>query len=147
MIHRAPFGSMERFIGVLIEHFAGSFPTWLAPEQVRVLAISEKTNDYADIVHQTLLKRGIRSTVDKGDERIQSKIKHATDMKIPWILVVGPRDAQANNVSIRMRGIMEDLGAVGLGTFTDAISEEITTRGSTSALNICFPEVEFAEVT
>ncbi|MDG1136717.1 MAG: threonine--tRNA ligase [Phycisphaerales bacterium] len=145
MIHRAPFGSMERFIGVLIEHFAGAFPTWLAPDQVRVLAISEKSNDYADKVHQTLLDKDIRATIDKSDERIQAKIRNAAEMKIPWILVVGPRDAQGNNVSVRMRGIMDDLGAVCLDTFAEALSQEITTRGKSSALNACFPDIKIPE--
>ena len=145
MIHRAPFGSMERFIGVLIEHFAGAFPTWLSPEQVRVLAISEKSNDYADKVHQTLLNNDIRASVDKSDERIQAKIRSAAEMKTPWILVVGPRDAEGNNVSVRMRGIMEDLGAVGLEQFSNALSEEIKSRGKSSALKTCFPDVELPE--
>ena len=145
MIHRAPFGSMERFIGVLIEHFAGAFPTWLAPEQVRVLAISEKSNDYADKVHQTLLNNDIRASVDKSDERIQAKIRSAAEMKTPWILVVGPRDAEGNNVSVRMRGIMEDLGATGLEQFSNALSEEIKSRGKSSALKTCFPDVELPE--
>jgi threonyl-tRNA synthetase len=145
MIHRAPFGSMERFIGVLIEHFAGAFPTWLAPEQVRVLAISEKSNEYAQTVLRALREKGVRATVDTCDERIQAKIRTAADMKIPWLLVVGPRDAEATNVSVRMRGIMEDLGAVGLQTFTDAIVEEIESRGEVSALKSCFPDVDFAD--
>ena len=147
MIHRAPFGSMERFIGVLIEHFAGAFPTWLAPEQVRVLAISEKSNDYADTVHQTLLDKDIRATVDKSDERIQAKIRNAAEMKIPWIVVVGPRDAEGNNVSVRMRGIMDDLGAVSLNTFTEAISAEIKTRGDIPAIKTCFPDINLPEDT
>jgi len=145
MIHRAPFGSMERFIGVLIEHFAGAFPTWLAPEQVRVLAISEKSNEYAQTVLQTLRNRGVRVSVDTSDERIQAKIRSAAEMKVPWLLVVGPRDAKENNVSVRMRGIMEDLGAAGLQTFTDAIVEEIDSRGEVSTLKICFPDVDYAE--
>ena len=147
MIHRAPFGSMERFIGVLIEHFAGAFPTWLAPEQVRVLAISEKSNDYADTVHQTLLDKDIRATVDKSDERIQAKIRNAAEMKIPWIVVVGPRDAEGNNVSVRMRGIMDDLGAVSLNTFTEAISAEIKSRGDIPAIKTCFPDINLPEDT
>ncbi len=145
MVHRAPFGSMERFIGVLIEHFAGAFPTWLAPEQVRVLAISEKSNEYADSVLQNLRDKGIRVTVDKSDERIQAKIRNAAEMRIPWILVVGPRDSEANNVSVRMRGIMDDLGAIGTDVFTDAVSQEIESRGEVSALKICFPEVKIPE--
>jgi len=142
MIHRAPFGSMERFIGVLIEHFAGAFPTWLAPEQVRVLAISEKSNEYAETVLATLRAKGVRATVDTCDERIQAKIRSAAELKIPWLLIVGPRDAEGNNVSVRIRGIMEDLGAVGLDTFTQAICEEIQSRGEQSALKTCFPSVE-----
>jgi threonyl-tRNA synthetase len=144
MIHRAPFGSMERFIGVLIEHFGGAFPTWLAPEQVRVLAISEKSNEYADTVLQALLDRGIRAKADKGDERIQAKIRDASDMKLPWILIVGPKDAAKNNVSVRMLGIRDDLGAVGIDVFADAIEKEIDTRGKDSALKTCFPNVEFS---
>ncbi len=138
---------MERFIGVLIEHFAGAFPTWLAPEQVRVLAISEKSNDYADTVHQTLLDKDIRASVDKSDERIQAKIRNAAEMKIPWLIVVGPRDAEGNNVSVRMRGILEDLGAISLDTFADAISAEIKSRGKELALKSCFPDVKLPEVT
>jgi threonyl-tRNA synthetase len=143
MIHRAPFGSMERFIGLLIEHFGGAFPTWLAPEQVRVLAISEKSNAYADTVLQSLLDRGIRAKADKGDERIQAKIRDASDMKLPWMLIVGPKDAAENNVSVRMLGIRDDLGAVGLDVFVNAIEKEIETRGAQSALKACFPDVEF----
>jgi threonyl-tRNA synthetase len=142
MIHRAPFGSMERFIGVLIEHFGGAFPTWLAPEQVRVLAISEKSNDYAQHVYQSMLDKDIRATVDKSDERIQAKIRNAAEMKVPWIVVVGPRDAENNNVSVRMRGIMEDLGATGLDAFADALLTEIQSRGEICALKTCFPNVE-----
>ncbi len=142
MIHRAPFGSMERFIGVLIEHFAGAFPTWLAPEQVRVLAISEKSNEYAIHVKDTLKAAGVRATVDTSDERIQAKIRNGADQKIPWIVVVGPRDAEGSNVSVRMRGIMDDLGAVPLSQFTEAIQSEIQTRGESSALATCFPDVE-----
>lgn len=142
MIHRAPFGSMERFIGVLIEHFRGAFPTWLAPEQVRVLAISEKSNEYADTVLQALLDRGIRAKADKGDERIQAKIRDASDMKIPWILIVGPKDAAATQVSVRTLGIRDDLGAVGLEDFVSAIDNEISSRGESPALQACFPDVE-----
>ena len=147
MIHRAPFGSMERFIGVLIEHFAGAFPTWLAPEQVRVLAISEKSNEYANTVLQALRAKGIRSTVDTCDERIQAKIRNGADLKIPWLLIVGPRDSEKNNVSVRKRGLLQDLGAVEMDTFVDAVSEEISSRGSRPALETCFPGNDFLEDT
>src|SRR5262249_41203398 len=111
VIHRAPFGSMERFCGVLIEHFAGAFPTWLSPEQVRVLPTSEKSNDYAQAVLDKLRAipiahaSSVRATVDLGNDRIQGKIKVAADDKIPYMLVVGPRDAETSSVSVRVRGV------------------------------------------
>jgi len=128
VIHRAPFGSMERFCGVLIEHFAGAFPTWLSPEQVRVLPISEKTNDYAQRVVDELKAAGIRVSSDLSDGRIQSKVKVAADEKIPYMLIVGPRDAEANNVSVRARGIEKDLGAMPLAKFVEAIKVEVAER-------------------
>jgi threonyl-tRNA synthetase len=128
VIHRAPFGSMERFCGVLIEHFAGAFPTWLSPEQVRVLPISEKTNEYAARVLSELQARGIRATTDDGPDRIQGKIKVAADEKIPYLLIVGPRDAENNAVSIRARGVEKDLGAMPLAKFVDDLAQEIADR-------------------
>ena len=138
MIHRAPFGSMERFVGVLIEHFAGAFPTWLAPEQVRVLTISEKSLAYGQKVRDALLAASIRVTLDNSDDRIQAKIKVATDMKIPYLLVVGPRDAEQNAVSVRSRGYRQDLGAVSLESFVEAIGREIASRGSETVLTALF---------
>ncbi|MCZ6850490.1 MAG: threonine--tRNA ligase, partial [Planctomycetota bacterium] len=110
VIHRAPFGSMERFVGLLIEHFAGAFPTWLAPQQVRVLPISRKTLSYGKVVVAALVGQGVRATVDDSDDRIQAKIRVAAQMKIPYLLVVGPNDQQRNEVSVRARGIRRDLG-------------------------------------
>ncbi len=136
MIHRAPFGSMERFVGVLIEHFAGAFPTWLSPEQTRVLAVSEKTNDYAQKVHETLISAGIRATCDTSGDRLQAKIKVAADEKIPYLLVVGPRDQDANTVSVRARGITRDLGAAPIDRVVQAISEEATQRTTGCVLKI-----------
>ncbi len=129
MIHRAPFGSMERFIGVLIEHFAGAFPTWLSPEQVRVLPISEKSHEYGQKVLSALEAAGVRASADFGNDRVQAKIKVAAEMKIPYLLVVGPRDEDAGVVSVRARGIQKDLGAMELATFVSAIGEEISTKG------------------
>ena len=129
VIHRAPFGSFERFVGVLIEHFAGAFPAWLAPEQVRVLPISEKSNDYARRVLSALAERRVRATVDCGNDRVQAKIREAAEMKIPYMLVVGPRDAEAGNVSVRAHGIQKDLGAMPLDEFVEAISDEIASKG------------------
>ncbi|MCC6677860.1 MAG: threonine--tRNA ligase [Phycisphaerales bacterium] len=128
VIHRAPFGSMERFCGVLIEHFAGSFPTWLSPEQVRVLPISEKTNEYAGKVMAALRAADVRCSADLGNDRVQGKIKVAADEKIPYMLIVGPRDAENNAVSIRARGTEKDLGAMPLEQFIDGIRAEIAEK-------------------
>jgi threonyl-tRNA synthetase len=132
VIHRAPFGSMERFCGVLIEHFAGAFPTWLSPEQVRVLPISDKTLDYARRVAAGLQGRDVRASVDESNERVQAKIKAAADEKVPYMLIVGPRDAEQGQVSVRARGIQKDLGAMPLDAFVAGIAEEISTRGAST---------------
>ncbi|MGI9013971.1 MAG: threonine--tRNA ligase [Phycisphaerales bacterium] len=133
MIHRAPFGSMERFMGVLIEHFEGAFPTWLAPEQVRVLPISEKFLDYANEVNELLRSRGIRSSVDAGDDRVQAKIKVGSELKVPYLLVVGGRDRDARAVSVRVLG-EGDIGAVPLDEFVEKIAVEVRTRSLTSGI-------------
>ena len=127
MIHRAPFGSMERFVAILIEHFAGAFPTWLAPEQVRVLPISDKFVDYAGEVHAELLRGGVRVGMDRTDERVQAKIKAGAEMKIPYLLIVGGRDKEAGTVSVRKRGV-GDQGAVPTAEFVAAVAEEIAQR-------------------
>ncbi|MGJ3241872.1 MAG: threonine--tRNA ligase [Opitutales bacterium] len=103
MIHRAPFGSMERFVGVLIEHFGGNFPVWLAPEQVRVLPISEKVAGYADDVLARLRAAGIRATVDRDDGKLGAKIRNAEMDKVPVMFVAGEREAEAGQVSVRSR--------------------------------------------
>lgn len=130
MIHRAPFGSFERFIGVLIEHFAGAFPLWLAPEQVRILPVSEKSNDYALRLWEQLVAAGVRATVDTHNDRVQAKIKHAAGLKIPYSAIVGPRDEEAGQVSVRAFGINEALGSVPIDDFVDAVLREIRTRGA-----------------
>ncbi len=134
VIHRAPFGSFERFGGVIIEHFAGSFPTWLAPEQVRVLPISEKSDGYATRVVAALKAAGCRATADFSGDRIQAKIKNATDWKIPYLLIVGPKDEEAGKVSIRARGIQKDLGAMALDEFVADVRAEIGSRGASSVV-------------
>jgi threonyl-tRNA synthetase len=128
VIHRAPFGSMERFCGVLIEHFAGSFPTWLAPEQVRVLPISDKTAEYARAVEAALRDAGVRVSIDDSNDRIQAKVKVAADEKVPYMLIVGPRDAEQSAVSVRVRGIEKDLGAMPLAKFAEQIAVELGER-------------------
>jgi threonyl-tRNA synthetase len=104
MIHRAILGSFERFIGILIEHYAANFPLWLAPEQARILTISEKTNDYAKAVFGKLSAGGLRVGLDLSDEKINAKIAKAHSDRIPFMLVVGPAEAQAGTVNIRTRG-------------------------------------------
>ncbi len=130
MIHRAPFGSMERFCGVLIEHFAGAFPLWLSPEQVRVLTISEKSVEYGQKVVERLKAAGIRAHLDDSDDRVQTKVFAAASSRVPYMLVVGPRDAQSEAVSVRARGIEANLGAMGLEDFVEAVVREKATRSA-----------------
>ena len=107
MIHKAVLGSYERFIGILIEHYAGNLPLWLSPQQVRVLTISEKTNDYAKLVHQKLKDAQLRCGCDLTDEKVNAKIAKAHAEKLPYMLVVGPKEAQSNTVNVRIRGEKE----------------------------------------
>lgn len=127
MIHRAPFGSMERFTGILIEHFAGSFPTWLAPVQARVLSISEKFVDYARQVVAELSTAGARVELDAGDEKIGAKIRRAREEKIPYLLVVGGKEQETRSVAVRTRKD-QDLGAMPLADFIGKLTEEIRSR-------------------
>lgn len=127
MIHRAPFGSMERFIGCLIEHFNGAFPLWLSPEQVRVLPISDKFNDYAESVEAALKAKGFRVSTDTSSNRVNGKIKAAQEAKVPYMLVVGGKDKDAGTVSVRHR-TEGDRGAIPLDEFITAIVEERDTR-------------------
>jgi len=127
MIHRAPFGSMERFVGMLIEHFAGAFPLWLAPEQVRVLPLSEKTNDKADEVTAKLREAGFRAVCDKQDAKLQAKIREAQLDLIPYMFVVGPKEAEAGAVAVRDR-IEGDLGAMPLDAAIAKLRAEVEAR-------------------
>jgi threonyl-tRNA synthetase len=127
MIHRAPLGSPERFIGILIEHYAGAFPLWLAPVQVAVLPVSEKFDDYAREVHQRLREAGIRAELDASSEKVGAKIRRATIGKVPYMAVVGQRERDAGTVSVRHR-TEGDRGAVSLEEFTDALREEIDSK-------------------
>ena len=129
MIHRVVFGSIERFIGILIEHFAGAFPTWLSPEQVRVLPISDKYLDYANQVNAKLNEEGIRSSVDSRAEKIGYKIREARLQKIPYMLVVGAKEEEEGKVSVRSR-FLGDEGAKDLSVFVSDIKEEIRTRAN-----------------
>ena len=107
MIHRAVLGSFERFIGILIEHYGAAFPLWLSPEQVRILPISEKSNEYAEKVWIRLKEANLRCRCDSSDEKIAAKIARAHGEKLPYMLVVGPREAQSETVNVRIRGIKE----------------------------------------
>ncbi len=124
MIHRAPFGSLERFIGILIEHFAGAFPPWLAPIQAVIIPIRESHNDYAVEVEDLLKTRGMRVKADLQDRNMRSKIKQHRQMNIPWLLIVGDRDIENRTVSVRLRSD-ENLGALPLAEFVGAARERI----------------------
>ncbi len=127
MIHRAPFGSLERFTGLLIEHFEGKFPTWLAPEQVRVIPISEKTLDAAESTAAQLADAGVRVTIDRSNDKIGAKIRLARLDRVPYMLVLGAREVEDGSVSVRHRD-NEDLTTKSLPDFIAAIKEEIRTR-------------------
>jgi threonyl-tRNA synthetase len=120
MIHRAPFGSMERFVAVLIEHTAGKFPLWLAPDQAIVLPISEKFNDYAQKVSDTLNEKGIRTIVDDRNEKIGRKIRDNEIKHIPYMLIVGEKEAAEGKVSVRKQG-GEDVGQLAISEFADKV--------------------------
>ena len=127
MVHRALFGSFERFIGILIEHFAGAFPLWIAPLQVSVLPVADRHNEYAQSVVDELVGAGIRAEADTRSESVGRKIAEAEVQRVPYILVVGDREADAGNVSVRRRG-EGDLGARSVADLREALLLEISTR-------------------
>ncbi len=124
MIHRAPFGSMERFVAVLIEHTAGKFPLWLTPEQVVVMPISEKFNEYAEKVVRELKQKDIRAVVDGRNEKIGRKIRDNVLKKIPYMLIVGEKEAENNEVSVRKQG-EGDKGSMKITTFAEILTKEV----------------------
>jgi threonyl-tRNA synthetase len=126
-IHRAIFGSYERFIGILIEHYGGAFPTWLAPVQARVLPVSEKFMDYAKTVHARLRAARVRAELDDRNEKLGYKIRDAQLRKVPYMLVVGGREAEQGTVSLRARS-GEDRGAVPLDRVVADLTAEIASR-------------------
>jgi threonyl-tRNA synthetase len=127
MIHRAPFGSMERFIGVLIEHFAGAFPLWLAPVQLAVLSISERFNDYAREVASVLQHAGMRVESNLSGEKIGAKIRDATLQKVPYMLILGEKESTTGQVAVRTRA-GQDLGQMPVESFLDRAKREISQR-------------------
>ena len=124
MVHRALLGSIERFFGILIEHYAGAFPLWLAPEQVRILPVSEKAADYAKRVADALIAQGFRVDVDYSAEKLGAKIRAATMQKVPYQVVVGPRDEASSQVSVRSRAA-GDLGAMQLDAFVEVLRADL----------------------
>ena len=123
MIHRAMLGSLERFLGILIEHCGGGFPVWLAPEQVRVLSITERTAERAREISRRLREAGFRAEADDRNEKVGAKIREAQLAKVPFMLVIGDREAEAGTVAVRTR-LGGDEGAVPLEAFTARLAEE-----------------------
>ncbi|MCG8466193.1 MAG: His/Gly/Thr/Pro-type tRNA ligase C-terminal domain-containing protein, partial [Xanthomonadales bacterium] len=129
MLHRAIVGSMERFLGIMIEHHAGIMPTWLAPIQAVVLNITDSQREFAEEVTQTLVKQGFRVQADLRNEKIGYKIRQHTLQKIPYLLVVGDREAAAGQVAVRLRG-GKDLGAMSVADFSQRLQLEVAQHQS-----------------
>ena len=123
MLHRVIYGSIDRFMGILIEHFAGAFPLWLAPEQVRVLSLTERNNDYAEKIKKQLFDLGFRAEVDTRNEKIGYKIREALSMKVPYLIIVGDEEESANTISIRGRG-NENKTGLNLQDFIERLKNE-----------------------
>lgn len=148
MIHRAPFGSMERFIGILIEHFAGAFPLWLAPEQLRLITISEKFVDYAKGVENALRAKGYRLTADYSHEKVGAKIRLAQLEKIPYMLVIGEKEQDSKTISVRDR-LDGDIGALTLEELSKRLDDEIAEKRirqvNTASVTVTDSDTKFAE--
>src|SRR2546421_2825104 len=130
MIHRAPFGSMERFCGVLIEHYAGAFPLWLAPEQVRLVPVADRHAPHARELASELAEHGLRADVDASRETVPKKIRAASLMKVPYTLVVGDKEIEAGTVAVRDRNGAEVRG-IPFEAFAEAVAEEARVRSLT----------------
>ncbi len=128
MLHRAILGSFERFIGILIEHFEGAFPLWLAPEQVSILTITDRAADYAREIEKTLQNRGFRAVSDLRNEKIGFKIREHTIQRVPYLIVLGDQEAESATLSVRTRG-GKDLGSMSVEAFTDLLSDELARKG------------------
>ena len=127
MVHRALLGSLERFFGVLIEHFGGAFPVWIAPEQIAVIPVAETFNDYAKKVAEELKSLDLRICLELSDERLNAKIRDCQNRKIPYMLVVGEREAGGGTVSIRLRDGRQ-LEAMKVGDFAEYINKKIVSK-------------------
>jgi threonyl-tRNA synthetase len=129
VIHRAPLSTHERLIGFLIEHYAGAFPVWLAPEQVRVIPITDAQNEYAGQIAAELVDQGVRAHTDLSAERMNAKIRNAQLFKVPYMLVVGENEREAGTVSLRVRdGSRRD--NIPLAEFAAMVKEKIAARSS-----------------
>ncbi|QEG39494.1 threonine--tRNA ligase [Roseimaritima ulvae] len=141
MIHRAPFGSLERFVGMLIEHFAAAFPLWLAPEQIRVLPLSEKTTDYAVAVTKQLSDAGLRATTDLRNSKVQAKIRDAQLELVPYMAVVGPKESESNQLALRDR-IDGDLGSMPVAEAVAKLTKEVADRTVRTVVKNALMETE-----
>jgi threonyl-tRNA synthetase len=133
MIHRALFGSVERFFAVLLEHYAGAFPTWLSPVQVRVLPVRDDDGEYATSVVRELAAAGVRVDADEASEPLNARIRRAKLEKLPYILVVGPEDQANLTIGVNARGSERPVRGVALEAFIRAIREEIDSRSIETA--------------
>jgi threonyl-tRNA synthetase len=129
VIHRAPLGSTERFIGFLLEHYKGALPTWLSPQQVSIVPISDKHNEYAQMIEKTLFDVGIRVIADLRSDTMQNKIREAQMKKVPYMLVVGDKEVEIESVAVRSRA-GENLGVMKIDEFVTKITAEIESRAS-----------------
>jgi len=127
MIHRALYGSVERFVGVLVEHFAGAFPTWLAPVQAAIIPIADRHIDYGNEVRTRLKSQGVRAQVDTSDNTMRAKIRNQQLHKVPYMLVVGDSEAESQTISVRRRDGEEKRG-VRIDDFVESIVKEIAVR-------------------
>jgi threonyl-tRNA synthetase len=128
MLHRVLVGSMERFVGGLIEHYAGAFPLWLAPEQIRVVPIAEEVTGYAQTIVDELRVLKIRAELDARSETLNYRIREAEIMKVPYMAVVGRREAEGQTVALRARGMGKKQEVIGLSDLVDRLKLEIETR-------------------
>jgi len=133
MIHRALLGSIERFFGVLIEHYAGNFPLWLAPVQVKILPVTDEMNSYGETVLNRLKEQNIRAELDSRSEKIGHKIRESELQKIPYMLIIGSKEKEAGAVSVRLHG-KGDKGIMELGKFIDILRAEIKEKAPESKL-------------
>ncbi len=127
MIHRALLGSIERFFGVLIEHYAGAFPPWLAPEQIKLIPVGETFFDYAKSLEKRLRSEGFRVSADLGDDRMNAKIRNAQKLKIPYMVIIGEREMENDQVSVRLRSGKQENG-LATQAFIDMVREKVENK-------------------